>query len=501
LLAYNHRELARQYYSLVVKDELPKALELMHTEIKGGHGAEGTWYDDKLYGHYAEVVLMLREATNGKVDFGKDYADVFSDYVKFRLYAFNPVIEENGKPQLYHLATGDQPAVADAKVIDLARLRLWLLMDVLKNNPETKAAGYVKHFEQSVNFESKGWQREFQLYYLLHYDPSVTGANYTQELDRTYLSSGKGVAHYRTGWGSDALTATIHFSPGQGQRNSHWHFGEGAFYIWNKGWQADHLNRVEGNGIRQNTGLMNTLLVNSDENSQGAGDSKIVFFKGDDSFMVVRGDATTNYKNKLEQFERTFIITDKVITVYDHVKKKSASDVVNFIVTSASGFHEKANEPGKYTAENGEGRLTVKTMTPSGGTGLEAMRMKVDFSSAQTDLHLLHAMEAGDKGSSSASMFLMESVQSDGGSFFGVHFIKQEHSYVHLVNKTDVIASSVSYTASFGAGPVDHVITGLSPGTYPVKKDNVVAGQETVEADGVLHFRTNGGGDFSIQKQ
>jgi hypothetical protein len=484
-----------------VEEELPAALEMMSTELQGGHGAEGTWYDDKLYGHYAEVVLMLREATGGRVDFGKKYANVFADYLKFRLYAFNPVILENGKPQLYHLATGDQPAVAAAKVIDLARLRLWLLMDVLKNTSQPEAAGFVKYFEQEVSFEAKGWQREYQLYYLLHFDPAVPVADYTQQLEHAYLSSGKGVAHYRTGWGSDALTATIHFSPGQGQRNSHWHFGEGAFYIWYKGWQADHLNRVEGNGIRQNTGLMNTLLVNNDESSQGAGDSRVLFFKGEDGFMVVKGDATANYKNRLDKFERTFIVTDKVFTVYDRVKKKSAGDVISFVVTNEDGFQVKGNEPGKYTAENGEGRLTVRTMTPAGTTSMEGMRLKVDFTSPDSELHLLHAMEAGNAGSSSANMFLMESVQSDAGSFFGVQFMQPGHSYVHLINRTDAQASSINYTANFGAGSVGQVISGLVPGTYTLKKDNVSIGQEAVGTDGVLYFQTVGGGNFSLMKQ
>lgn len=278
LLAYNYRELARQYYARMVTEELPAAFELMRQELKGGHGAEGTWYDDKMMGHYAEVVLMLRKATNGAVDFGEQYPDVFADYVKSRLYGFQPIVQEGGKPQLYQLPTGDQPAVAGAKVIDLARLHLWLFFDVLKSTSESEAAGFIRYFEENVQFESKGWQREYQLQYLLHYDNTAPAIDYTQNLALSYFSEGKGVAYYRTGWGPDAMTVTIHFSPGQGQRASHWHFGEGAFYIWNNGWQADHLNRVEGNGVRQNTGLMNTLLINGSENSQGHGDARVLYF-------------------------------------------------------------------------------------------------------------------------------------------------------------------------------------------------------------------------------
>jgi hypothetical protein len=500
LLAYNHRYLARQYYQLVVEEELPAALELMSEELRGGHGAEGTWYDDKLFGHYAEVILMLREATNGRVDFGAQYPEVFADYVKFRLYAFNPVIQEAGTPRLYYLPTGDQPAVAEATLIDLGRLRLWLMMHVLKGTNQQSVAGYIKYFEQNVNFESKGWQREFKLYYLLHYDNSVPIADYTQELSNAYLSSGKGVAHYRTGWGSDDLTATIHFSPGQGQRNSHWAFGEGAFYIWNKGWQADNQNRLDGNGIRQNTGLMNTLLVNGDEESQGQGDSKVLFFKGDNDFMAVKGDITELYQNKLDKFERTFIVTDKVMTVYDCVIKKTASDAINFLVSSENGFHTKPNEPGKYTTENSGGRLTIKTLSTVNPTvSTSPMRISVDFNHPDLQQHIFHAMEAGDGGSSSANMNLIDNI-TPSDTFMGASYLQQSRAYVHVVNKTPALQGLVGYTSNFGAGPMEHVITGMSAGNYSVRQNGTVVANVLVGEDGVIHFTTTGGGEFDISK-
>lgn len=498
LLAYDHRDLAKEYFELVVEEELPAALELITVELKGGHGAEGTWYDDKLFGHYAEVVLMLREATHGQVDFGKEYAHVFADYVKFRLYSFNPVIEENGKPQLYHLATGDQPAVADAKAIDLARLRLWLLRDVLKNTSESDVAGYVRYFEDNVDFEAKGWQREYKLYYLLHYDPSFPTANYMSELPKSFLAEGKGLAHYRTGWNSDALTASIHFSPAQGQRNSHWHFGEGAFYIWYKGWQDDHLNRVDGNGIRQNTGLMNTILVNNDEESQGHGDAHVLAYKADDNFMVVQGDASENYSGYLHEFERTFVVTDHVITVYDFVKKKNAADVVSFIVTSESGFQEKPGEPGKFTTENREGRLTVKPINPSAEANEQLQRLKVDFHSPETELNLIHALEAGDAGSSACTMLSL-TIEVNADNFLGVHNLQQHRAYVHVVNKSANKVDELLYVAS-SANPTEHVVTGLLEGSYNVLLDGVHQLNVEVDASGIIHFETSKGGTITISK-
>lgn len=498
LLAYNHRELARDYYRLVVEEELPAALDLVSTELKGGHGAEGTWYDDKLMGHYAEVVLMLREATNGNVDFGNDYAGAFADYVTWRMYSIMNSIEENGKQQLYDTPTGDQPAVAEAKVMDLTRLRLWALMAVLKETEHADAAGFIKHFEQTVNFESKGWQREFQLDYLLHYDATVTAVDFTNVLSKSYFSPGKGVAHYRTGWDNDAMNATIHFSPSQGQRNSHWHFGEGAFYIWHKGWQADHLNRVPpGSGVEQNTALMNTLLVNGDVNSQGAGDASVLFFSGDDHFMAVKGEATDVYNANLEKFERTFIATDNFITVYDKVVKKNVADVINFIVNSENGFTLNNNV---YTTQNKEGQLTVKTMIPGGVASSKTMGVTVDFETTDAELNILHAIQAGDIGSSSATTLFLEAVQSDAGSYFGIQFLPQSRAYVHLVNKTDNPASSLTYTASFGAGAMEHVITGVEPGQYTIQRDGNAADQVNSDEMGTLYFETSGGGTFQVFK-
>lgn len=503
LLAYEYRESARAYYDLVVKQELPRALEMMSVELAGGHGAEGTWYDDKLFGHYAEVILMLREATEGGVDFGKAYAKVFADYLKFRLYAFNPLlVDENGSARLFHLPTGDQPAVAGAEVIDLSRLRLWLMMDLLKDTSESEVAGYVRHFEENVNYTTKGWQREYQLHWLLHYDGDVASRDYTQQLNRSYLSAGKGVAHYRTGWGTDDLTAAIHFSPGQGQRASHWHFGEGAFYVWYKGWQADHLNRLPGSsGVEQNTGLMNTLLVNRDPNSQGSGDAKVLQFAGDGDFMVVKGEATANYKGNLDLFERTFIVSGKVITVFDRVKKKTADDVITFQLNSASGFEMLAGEPGKYTTVNHGGRLTVQTMLPAdSAVTLNEHQLLVDFDSADAELHLLHAMEAGDAGSPSADMFLMDAVVSDAGSFTGVRHVQEaSRACVHLVNRSDDAADTVSYDADHLA-VTTHVITGLAPGNYTVQQDGNPIGVEVVDSNGVLHFTSASGGQFTISK-
>ncbi len=498
LLAYNHREMAREYYKLVVEEELPVALNMLSESLKGGHGAEGTWYDDKLMGHYAEVVLMLRKVTNGKVDFGKDYAKVFSDYVTWRLYAIMNIAEENGKPQLFDTPTGDQPAITLAYVIDLARVRLWSLMEVLRETEYAQTAGFVRYFEEHVNFERKGWQREFQLHYLLHFDATYSPTDFTTVLPHAWFSEGKGVAHYRTGWDENALAATIHFSPGQGQRNSHWHFGEGAFYIWYKGWQADHLNRLQGSsGVEKNTALMNTLLINGNETSQGQGDAHVLFFSGNNDYMAVKGDATENYQGLLSAFERTFLVTDRVITVYDHLVKKNPEDVINFVVNSESGFQTHVTEPGKFTTTNKAGRLTVKNMT-GGNPVVTERRLRIDFDSEETQMHLLHAMEAGDGGTSSANMFLV-TAQSDAGEFFGVQFIPSGQSYIHMINKTDQAASTLTYTASFG-GPVKHLVTGMVPGEYEVTRNDGTVGTFNTDENGVLFFESSAGGIFHVSQ-
>jgi hypothetical protein len=372
-----------------------------------------------------------------------------------------------------------------------------LLYDVLKTTDRAEVAGFIRYFEENIDFESKGWQREINLYYLLHFGAEVPSVDFTQALPGTYFAEGKGVAHYRTGWDNEAMALTIHFSPSQGQRNSHWHFGESAFYIWYKGWQADHLNRVGSSGIDQNTALMNTLLINGDENSQGQGDAEVLAFKGGDNYMAVKGNAAPNYKGKLEKFERTLVVTGKFISVYDHVTKANASDVVNFVVNNESGF---SIDGSTYSAQNKEGQIVVKTVAGVGQAQLKDMGVRVDFSSADKHLDLLHALQVGDNGSSAATVLSLGDVGSNAGEFFGTQFLPQGRSFVHLVNKTDALAASITYQASFGAGAMEHVIVGVEAGEYTIRKDGVGIAEAVVGGEGVLYFQSESGGFFEIEK-
>ncbi|GAB4244424.1 MAG: hypothetical protein Tsb0034_22630 [Ekhidna sp.] len=504
LLAYNHRELAREYFNMIVNEELPQAFEMIEAEIAGGHGAEGTWYDDKMFGHYAEVVLMLREATDGRVDFGREYADVFADYATWRLYSIMNMRDVNGQPHLYDTPTGDQPAIDEAKVIDLTRLRLWLFSDILKDTDRSDAAGYIRYFEDNVDFEFKGQQREYQLNYLLHYDPSIPSIDFTQALPSHWYSSGKGVAQFRTGWDENAMAATVHFSPSQGQRNSHWHFGEGAFYIWYKGWQADHINRVEGNGIQQYTGLMNTLLVNGNDETQGAGDASVTVFSGGDNYMVVKGEATELYDDYLSNFERTFIVSDQVISVYDHVEKLDASDEINFLVHNESGFSINGN---RYTASNHEGQIVVETRFPTGFSDVAMtsqgqsrnLGVQVNINSSSAALDMLHTIQVGDKEAVIPSTFDIDGISTDTGRFFGALFIPSDQSYAHIVNTQDKAASEISYSLS-SENIVEHVIVGVSSGTYTISLNDEIIATATSDDDGILVFSSLSGGDFFIEK-
>ena len=496
LLAYNHRELARGYYKMIVEEELPRAFDMIREELAGGHGAEGTWYDDKMFGHYAEVVLMLREATQGKVDFGKEYADVFADYATWRLYSVMNRREENGEPQLYDTPTGDQPAVDEAKIIDLARLRLWLFSDVLKDTDRSEVAAYIRYFDENIDFEVKGYQREYQLHYLLHFTDEAGTADFTQVLPAYWYSAGKGVAQYRTGWDENAMAVTIHFSPSQGQRNSHWHFGEGAFYIWYKGWQADHLNRVEGNGIRQFTGLMNTLLVNSNDGTQGRGDARVLAFKGGPDFMMVKGDASEMYSESLGKFERTLIVSGHMISIYDHAEKLNAEDEINFIVNNQSGF---AIEGNRYTAQNLEGQLVIETMFPTGMAGnitseasQRTMGIQVNLNSSGSTLNMLHALQVGDKGSVPA---VVSEVQD--GWFYGTFFKGADASYVHMINVSNQGATGLSYELD-ATHSIKHVIAGLNEGDYRVLQNGQTLTNAKVGEDGVLSFSSPAGGIFNI---
>ncbi|MFZ5971609.1 MAG: hypothetical protein ACOYXA_08445 [Bacteroidota bacterium] len=217
--------------------------------------------------------------------------------------------------------------------------------------------------------------------------------------------------------------------------------------------------------------------------------------------MAVKGDATANYKNQLDKFERTLIATDKVITIYDRVKKKSATDVINFVVHNKSGFGQiPTDHPGNFTAENHGGRLTVKTLTAGGAVVVDGMRLRVDFAQPDLDIHLLHGMEANDRSIAPVEIVTPEGIQSDAGLFAGIQYVGSGRSYVHLVNKTEAPAASVNYVAPFAAGLVKHVVTGMKPGNYGVLKDGVVVAQSSATDSGVIFFQTEGSGAMEVRR-
>ena len=127
------------------------------------------------------------------------------------------------------------------------------------------------------------------------------------------------------------------------------------------------------------------------------------------------------------------------------------------------------------------------------------MRIKVDFHQPELQQHILHAMEAGEAGSSSANMNAIDNI-TPSNTYLGVSYLAQGEAYVHVVNKTTMAQGLIGYTVPFGAGPMEHVITGMSSGNYTVRKDGIVVTNVLVGEDGVIHFHSGGGGQFDISK-
>lgn len=491
---YHERTKAQEYFDLIVNNKIPFALESLKSNDKGGAGAEGTHYSAKYQRDLSELLEIVKNSTGGKKNFAKEYPDVFRDIVLWKIYSTMPNITINGEKRLLKVPLGDQPQSAMAEIDDYTGVEVNLYISLIHGVPGLESIiQYARYYN-----DNSEWLYKDALSRTYHYGilaaHNITPVNYQTQLNNYYYAAGKGVVQYRTGWSTSDMVATLHFSPAQGQRGSHWAFKEGEINIWKHGWQGVDLNTISNSGIEQQTDMGNlTLLV--DNAGQNSGDAKVNFFKGDNSYIVVEGDLKPVY-NKLATATRTCIVSGNVITVVDKLKG-TAGNKVGLVINSAGTLNLQGTE---IVGTNLGGQIKYKVLLPESPEITAKNKGLLVSKNIPGDGNLVFLASLGTAAAGGNPISIIALTATAG--FVGSYIEDGSKAYVHIVNATENKAAGFDYTVSSDKSSVLHIVSGLQTGSYGIVKQG--AGESeviVVGTDGVLSFTTNQGGNFSIQKK
>ena len=388
--------------------------------------------------------------------------------------------------------------------------------------------GFSQYIVNRIDLaQSRHWP--FIPYYLLWYDPEIAEVN-VSSLGTDMLFSGIGWVSMRNHWSKDSTFALFHCG---NFYFGHQHLDQNSFIIFK------HAPLAIDSGIYNSgtprlkwaTRFHNTILVGEPraENSLNDGSAgqlgaapmfflpdpeqsdsdkgDILTFETSKSYCYVVGDASKAYNdNVVKEYIRQFLyIKPDMFIVLDKVAVKKKDVDIRWLL-------QTKNPPTVNGSEariiNGKGMLFFKTLIPKqsdiiveevfkgqpeykgGNYRLQIIPVK---GAPATEKYFLHALYTGAVDETDIPEIF--SLESDSGNLVG----SVQSNLIVLLGKRHIISTPEIYEVD-AKGNLQHLLCGLVPGgQYEVRRKNELIAFATASSNGVMQFRSDGGGRFRIQ--
>jgi hypothetical protein len=351
-----------------------------------------------------------------------------------------------------------------------------------------------------------------------------------------FLSPGDNHVYTRFDWTDNAVWASFAaggkvFAGHEANKAGHISIQRGRDYLLVNSGQWKGLNGYSGNpqsfdlaSWRSNTLFFNDLgdYLPTSEGAIGGqagwGPSRIqseltpdfVYAKSDLSDNYARSNDQRSPKRSLHSYQRTFVqIGGNKFVLIDRVSVAKPTYVkeVCFHLNPMDGKPTISGDV--VRTKVGASALFIKTLLPAKPvievvgdpvSNTDAHRItyreQVADSNASTELLALHVLMA--TGSSIAEMPDTRLLASADASMEGAFMQEGNASFVVMFSSSGQAQKGISYTAVF-AGEGAHLLTDLVPGAYQVCRDGaVLLAEQRASGQGVLFFRSPGGGVFSV---
>jgi hypothetical protein len=254
------------------------------------------------------------------------------------------------------------------------------------------------------------------------------------------------------------------------------------------------------------------------------GTSSVLAQDGGTDFGYMKTDLTTAYSigdrkpwgsRSVRFFHRNFLsMGNGVVVVFDRMRFLKPNDVkkLYFHLNPAGGPPAITGDTASIRA--GSSALFIRTLMPAApvlaaaadpvsATDIRTItyRLEVSDSIASTTFNALNVLVA--TASSTASMPTTVRLQSTNGTMVGAMVADDSVQRVGLFSTDGAAQSSVSYTANYPHGQTAvHVLADLLPNRqYGIARDGVSIGTVSASSQGVLTFRSSGGGLFTVHNQ
>jgi hypothetical protein len=254
------------------------------------------------------------------------------------------------------------------------------------------------------------------------------------------------------------------------------------------------------------------------------GTSSVLAHDGGTDFGYMRTDLTTAYgvgdrkpwaSRSVRYFYRSFLsMGNGVVVVFDRMGFFKANYVkkLYFHLNPSGGPPEISGDTASIRA--GSSALFIRTLLPAApvlavvadpvsvaDSRRITYRLEVSDSVANTTFNALNVLIA--TASSTTAMPTTVRLQSRSGTMVGAMVTDGSFQRVGLFSADGAPQSTVRYAASYASGRTGvHVIADLVPNTqYFIARNGVSIGTVSTSSQGVLTFRSLGGGLFTIRSR
>jgi hypothetical protein len=490
----------------------------------GGYPVEGYAYGSHHFQRLLYYMLAVETATGANIVASTGYAQKIARNLLYNLKPNNWQVSDEGA------FAGDYTGVLPSSLP-------LVLSSLLAGTEEGK---WMQHLYTNLAAAPRGGQQADPFVRFLFHDQARPAADYRLTQPTWFRSAGDEHFYRRSSWAPDAVWTSI------AGGSTHWagHQMRGAGHIAiQRGNDYLLVNSGQWKGVTGDFGAPqafdlrswrgNTLFVDDFGDylftgvdylgGQGYwGASNILAHDGATDFGYIKTDLTTAYSiggrrpwaaRSVRYFYRSFLsMGTGVVVVFDRMRflKPKHSKKLYFHLNPTSGPPAISGTTASVRA--GHSALFVHTLLPAAPVLTLAhdpvsaddsrpvtYRLEVSDSVASTTFDALNVLIA--TAATTNSMPATIRLQSPEGTMVGAMVRDRNEQRIALFSADGTPQSSVDYTANYPSGLAGvHILTDMkSSAQYIVERDAKSIGTVSASSQGVLRFRSEGGGLFSVR--
>src|SRR5262245_19079541 len=492
----------------------------------GGYPVEGYSYGANHFQRLFYYMLAVRTATGEDIISRSDYARKIARNLIYNLKPNNWQVSDEAD------FAGDYTGVLSPSLPVV-------LSSLLAGTLEGK---WMQHLCQNLAAAPHGGQAVDSFVQFLFYDRERPAADYRLTEPTWLHSPGDEHLYRRSSWQPDAVWTSIaggttSWANHQMRSAGHVAIQRGNDYLLvNSGqWKGSSGDFGTPRAFDLRSWRANTLFVDdfgdylfTDADYAGGqgywSKSHVLAREGGIDFGYLKTDLTSAYSvgdrkpwdaRSVRYFYRNYLsLGNGVVVLFDRTQFLKANYVkkLYFHVNPAGGLPAIAGNTASI--RTGNSVLFIRTLLPGAPVIAAAAdpvsatdrrtstyRLEVSDSIANTRFDALNVLVAAP--SSMTSMPPTVRLRSTDGAMVGAMVTDGSVERVALFSADGAPQSSVSYTANYASGETGvHVLTDLVPNTrYSIAVDGVTIRTVAASSQGVLTFRSSGGGLFTVRNQ